>query len=236
MSEISSPSELTFPKPASTTFFSPLIALVAKSPETDLPPPGTRIPGIVLIQRSKSSFIRAYTTKLGPTAYFSVTDISPDLMHLLREAPIFPRLGDQKRFKAGIYLDDLPDDIPRPKLTLVKAAEADFAAPVAATSATAPATRGRKPGRKAKGAVAATTKVMKEKAPAALAPAGAPAPTAPAAATAPTVRPKELEIDMVPGTFVAVGGRSNRPKKRPARFDDGAEVVEVKKRKGGANA
>lgn len=129
------------------------------------------------------------------------------------------RHGNQKTVKAGIYLDRLPADIPRPKLIRVNAAGADVAAPVVATSATAAATRGRKPGKKLTGATGEQmTKVEKGT-------------EAPAGFAAAAERPKGLEIDMVPGAFMAVGGRGSRLKKRPARFDDGVvEVVEVKRR------
>ncbi|KAL9006874.1 MAG: hypothetical protein Q9188_000405 [Gyalolechia gomerana] len=209
-------SKASSPAPAPTTLFSSLNALVAGSSETEF-----TIPGIVLIHAPKSSF-SACTTIGKPTTYFSITDISPDLTLLLRRAPTISktdRHGNQKTVKAGIYLDRLPADIPRPKLIRVNTAGADVPAPVVATSATAAATRGREPGKKLMGATGEqTTKVEKGT-------------EAPAGFAAAAERPKGFEIDMVPGAFVAVGGRGSRLKKRPARFDDGVvKVVEVKRR------
>ncbi|KAL9025557.1 MAG: hypothetical protein Q9196_005642 [Gyalolechia fulgens] len=232
-------SKASSPASAPTTLVSSPHALVAESTEVEIKPP--HIPGIVVIQATQSSSPSAYTTKGTPTTYFSLTDISSDLKLLLRRAPTVSwtdRRGNRRTVKAGIYLDCLPADISRPKLTRVNAAEADVAAPVAATSATAAAMKGRKPGKKPAGATGEqatkTEKGTVEAAPAALAPAGvATATNKPAVmAKAPVKRPKGLEIDMVAGAFMAVGERGSRPKKRPARFDDGVEEgMEAKRRK-----
>lgn len=226
-------SKASSPAPAPTTTFSLLTALVAESTEVDF-----HIRGLVLIQPFNSSSFSAYTTIGTPATYFSATDVSPDLKFLLRRAPTFlktDRNGNQRIIKAGIYLDSLPADIPRPKLTRVKAAEAKVAAPVMVTSAIATATRGRKPGKKSAWATREKT-TKKEKKTREL------APVAPQDTQKPGVsvngaggRPKGLEINMMPGAFMPAGERGSRPKKRPARFDgEVEEAAEVKKRKGSA--
>ncbi|KAL9594494.1 MAG: hypothetical protein Q9219_007007 [cf. Caloplaca sp. 3 TL-2023] len=240
-------SQASSSSPATTTLFSLLTALVAVRPEQDYTPTYTSVPGVVLIESPNKSY-SAYTTKDGPTTYFTATNLSPALILLLQEAPIVSwkkKAGrndgsEHKSYKAGVYLDDLPAGIPRPKLTRVKAvAEAvvTSAVPVTAADSTATVaveTKARKPGRKARELSRVPKKEEKtEAAPATLASASTAAATATAAMapTTATARPKGLEIDMVEGTFAAVGGRGSRPKKRPARFDAGAEEVALKKPK-----
>ncbi|KAL8701810.1 MAG: hypothetical protein Q9201_004700 [Fulgogasparrea decipioides] len=263
------------------------------------------VPGIVI---SSNPSLHAYTTTSSTKTSFTITNPSPALTNLLAKAPPSLSFSDhihyptnprgrprtapaqgKKRFKAGIYLDDLPANVPRPQL--VQAAASPAAAP----------SRGRNRGRLAKkGATAKEEKMIrktrKTKAATATAKTAAPPPppapsqevtqaTSPAVgpATVPTteptskksaeaaatatekttdkekentakkpaaapsretntelaistaaqlVRPKGLEIDMLPGTFLAEGeGRGSRPRKRPARFEDTAEVETKKSKK-----
>ncbi|KAI4127247.1 MAG: hypothetical protein LQ338_003290 [Usnochroma carphineum] len=174
------------------------------------------MPGIILHRRSDST-LRAFTgTK--PRVYFTVTsDLSPELIELINKAPSFswhdtlhwppsnpgkPRVVKAKgpRFTAGIDLDYLPAGVARPKLKRLKEAKkSNSGITTSNVAAAAPV-------------FAQQTQVMTSAAP-------APAASLPAISGAAAARPKGLEIDMLPGAFMALGERSSRPKKRPARYD-----------------
>ncbi|KAL8834944.1 MAG: hypothetical protein Q9170_003521 [Blastenia crenularia] len=189
---------------------------------------------------SPTLLLCAYTSKSAATTRYIVTNTSPVLL-LLRNAPIIfgkDRYGNQKTIEAGIYLDHLPAEISRPKLTRVKATGADAAAQMVAMDLQAAAMKGWKPGKKTLEVSTTTitkiTKVKKERKELAAAPLHrnrAVAPAALAPGGAPIAQAKGLEIDMVPEIFMAVAMRSSRLKKRPARFDGGAEEAVEKKQK-----
>ncbi|KAI4145692.1 MAG: hypothetical protein L6R39_003729 [Caloplaca ligustica] len=140
-----------------------------------------------------------------------------------------------RRFTAAIDLDYLPPGVARPQLKLVRTAQVPAPRVVKvqkpARKTVAPVTKKTKTKK-----TTAPTETMRKAAPVtgrrtevvtslALAPARMPTATAgveaarTAGKTAAAARPKGLEIDMVPGTFVAAGDRSSRLKKRPARYD-----------------
>ncbi|KAL8727799.1 MAG: hypothetical protein Q9181_005574 [Wetmoreana brouardii] len=202
-------------------------------------------PGVVI---SSHPSLHAYTTTTNSTKIsFTITNPSPALTDLLAKAPPALSFSDhihyptnprgrprtiptqgKTRFKAGIYLDDLPATVPRPQL--IRADASPAAGPergLAPTTSAAAPTKEPTSGKSAEAAAtAAENKKMTTKKP--TAPPAKGTNTEPATSTA--ARSKGLEIDMVPGTFMAEGeGRGSRPKKRPARFDDGVEVEKKKK-------
>ncbi|KAL8812988.1 MAG: hypothetical protein Q9200_000615 [Gallowayella weberi] len=275
----------------------PLLTQAATSSREDFIPP----PNIIITRIRNSTSLIAY--KIPPNASkpkrsFTVSSPSEPFTNLLNKAPTFSfsdrlhwtRHGSHKiipskskRFKAAIYLDDLPKSIARPKLAPVTpAVEEDRSTPAVSTSITVAGTRQARLKGRALGAAGSTDKtakertavttatanstatdttstatltttakpakkvrraVKKEKAqkPATAAPgkrrivtSASPPPAinstvATATATA-TTRPKGLEIDMVPGTFMATGEqRSSRARKRPARFEEDEAKIGAEK-------
>ncbi|KAI4208285.1 MAG: hypothetical protein LQ346_000165 [Caloplaca aetnensis] len=201
-------------KPKPTKLFMSLIQVAKIAHQTEPADPSTLIPGLVL-HRHPDGTVTAFTGKY-PREFFTglSSDLSPKLIAILDKAPTMawddslswsarrpgkPRIikGVERRITAGVNLDNLPSGVPRPKLRRVMEA-------AILTSKTARVVK--KASMRAQKVGPADVRQAEKTISVALA----------KRAAAPAI-PKGLEIDME-GTFVALGERSSRPKKRPARY------------------
>ncbi len=201
--------------------FMSLIQAAKISHQTEPADPSTLIPGLVL-HRHVDGTVTAFTGK-HPRKFFTglSSDLSPELIAILDKAPTLawddglrwsprrpgkPRVikGVGRRITAGVNLDNLPSGVPRPKLRRVT--EVAMLTSETERVVKKASVKAQKVGPSHVREAEKTTSV-----------ASAPAGVAAAKRVAAPAMPKGLEIDME-GKFVAIGERSSRPKKRPARY------------------